>query len=506
MHGGPAIVKAVLSAIPRCIAVKNDVNAVHRRISYAEPGEFTQRAFFNGRLDLTQVEALSDTLSAVTEQQRRLAVRGTGVNGSSSSNGNKITQQYEQWRQLLLEARGELEALIDFSEDQHFDKSPAALVRQVAAQVRSLVAKIRIFRDNAVRGELLRSGIRVCLLGEPNAGKSSLLNALVGRDAAIVSREAGTTRDIVEVGVDIRGWYCRISDTAGLRDCLGGKQSNQGANGMATAAVIGEVEQEGMRRARERVLESDLIIVVLPIESARESMSTVATERKDTDTGPEVGLKLDPQVLEIARRGREEGKTVTAVINKWDRVCVDRPAEAANSMRNAIRAHIPHLAANKIFVTSCKDKNQQTPLANKHNEIGNQGHMKSFLSGLTSCFEEMTSALSGSVQGGEEEGREDESVGKNAKTQIVDLSVWEESLGASERHRRLLEECQTHLQAFLDASSETGALDADVDAESVDVVVAAEHLRAAADCLGKITGRNSGAGDVEEVLGVVFEK
>ncbi|KAI4139479.1 MAG: hypothetical protein LQ341_004200, partial [Variospora aurantia] len=117
-------------------------------IRYAEPGEFTRRAFQNNRLDLTQIEALGDTLAAQTEQQRRIAVRG---------NSSVLSQKYESWRQQLLYARGELEALIDFSEDQHFDESPAKLVTSVTEQVLGLQRQIKAAIENASRGELLRN-------------------------------------------------------------------------------------------------------------------------------------------------------------------------------------------------------------------------------------------------------------------------------------------------------------------------------------------------------------
>lgn len=184
----------------------------------------------NDRLGLPQIEALGDTLSADTEQQRRLAVRGAS---------DALLKRYEHWRQTLLYARGELEALIDFSEDQHFDESTEQLVTSVAGQVRDLAVQIGFHVQNASKGELLRSGIRVALLGAPNAGKSSLLNRVVGKEAAIVSTEEGTTRDIVDVGVDLGGWYCKLGDMAGIRAEVGG----------SVELVIGAVEKEGIRRA-----------------------------------------------------------------------------------------------------------------------------------------------------------------------------------------------------------------------------------------------------------------
>lgn len=446
------MVKSVLGAI--------SLHNQKHRIRYADPGEFTQRAFFNGRLDLTQVEALGDTLHAVTEQQRRLAVR--------SSSGNVLTRQYELWRQQLLEARGELEALIDFSEDQHFDESPAALISSVTQQVYKLLENIRIFKKNAIKGEMLRKGISITLVGEPNAGKSSLLNKIVGREAAIVNQEAGTTRDIVEVGLDVKGWYCRISDTAGLR-----KHSNeQNKSSTDIPKIVGEVEREGMRRAKERVLESDLVIIILPVE-AIDSLGL-----KDID----LRLNLDQQVLDLVNESYAKGKNILAIINKIDKICTNQAAVLTN-LKNAVKTSLPFLSTDRIFTVSCENVQKPSQIEN-----ANPGNILLFIEGLVTCFEDMTSAISGKIE-------------MDTQNAEIDKSVWEISLGASERHRLLLEECQRHLESFL----ETAQLK-NLDEENIDIVVAAESLRAAAISIGKITGREGGPGDVEEVLGVVFEK
>ena len=446
------MVKSVLGAI-------SQFKKIHR-IRYADPGEFTQRAFFNGRLDLTQVEALGDTLHAVTEQQRRLAVRSSG--------GNVLARQYELWRHQLLEARGELEALIDFSEDQHFDESPVVLIASVKKQVHKLLENIQIFKKNAVKGEMLRKGIGITLIGEPNAGKSSLLNKIVGREAAIVNQEAGTTRDIVEVGLDVRGWYCRISDTAGLREC----SDEQVGSTTDITRTIGEVEREGMRRAKERVLDSDLIIVILPVEAIN------ALSLKDTD----LRLNLDQQVLDLVKESYAKGKSILAIINKIDKISTNQESVLSN-IKNAVKSSLPFLPTDKIFTISCKSafKKEQT-------ENADSGNILLFLEGLVTCFENMTAAILGS----------NEMDTQNAE---IDKSVWETSLGASERHRLLLEECQRHLAMFVEMTRSKN-----LNEESVNIVVAAESLRAAAISIGKITGREGGAGDVEEVLGVVFEK
>lgn len=443
VHGGTAVVRAVLSAIPQCSSIPGTIR-------YAEAGEFTRRAFLNDRLDLTQVEALGDTLSAATEQQRRLSVRGTT---------NNLSLRYESWRKMLLAARGELEALIDFSEDQHFDESPAQLASSVAQQVDALVLLIDTHRRNAVRGELLRNGIAISLLGAPNAGKSSLLNRVVGREAAIVSQEAGTTRDVVEVGIDLGGYLCRLGDTAGLRSAPIATMQSQQAHMREKISLI---ETEGMRRAKQRAIESDVVIVVLSLELE----------------GKRVVLRPDPEVIDTAAVLAEQKANVLVVLNKID-FLAGHVSELEN-YRRSVADTLPHVRLENIFGISCKDAELSSS--------SDAGGISEFLSGLIRQFEDMTSAVA-------------------ATDDDTDPSIWQESLGATERHRLLLDECQFHLEQFLrevEAGTASGT-DAGVDEADVDIVLAAENLRDAANCLAKITGKGE-AGDVEEVLGVVFEK
>ena len=435
--------RAVLAAIPQC-AVSTEgsvVSAVHS-IRYAEPGEFTRRAFANNRMDLPQIESLGETLSASTEQQRQISVRGTT---------SSLAVRYEQWRMLLLAARGELEALIDFSEDQHFDESPAQLCASVAAQVQALRGQMEAHVANAVRGELLRNGISMALLGAPNAGKSSLLNRIVGRDAAIVSQEAGTTRDIVEVNVDLGGWLVRIGDMAGLRRA-----------GLVGADTVGAVEQEGIKRAKQRALESDVLIVVQDATS-----------------------EMDPEVTETAKQCVESGINVVVAVNKIDQLSSTTDAE--NAWRDKVRREL-RIADARISFISCREASTAIPPASNTRDPGN---MQSFLATLMQTFRDMTVAL--------------------VPDSDPDPSIWQESLGATERQRILLSECLTHLEAFLVAvtpthTEEHSAYGVEPDAaDDIDIVLAAESLRSAADALARITGRGDG-GDVEEVLGVVFEK
>jgi tRNA modification GTPase len=427
VHGGPAIVKAVLAAIPKCAKTPASAASMRTQIRYAEPGEFTRRAFANNRMDLPQIESLGETLSASTEQQRKLSVRGTM---------SSLAARYEHWRMLLLQARGELEALIDFSEDQHFDESPAVLCASVADQVRALRVQMEAHVANAVRGELLRNGISVALLGAPNAGKSSLLNRIVGRDAAIVSQEAGTTRDVVEVGLDLGGWLVKIGDMAGLRRA-----------GLVGADIVGAVEQEGIRRAKQRALESDVLIVV-----------------------QDATAEMDPEVMETAKQCIDVGINVLVALNKSDQLAV---LDTAQSAWIAKIQSILGLSNDRITFISCKEPSTNT------------GNIPSFLTTLQDTFKSMTAAL--------------------VPDSDPDPSIWQESLGATERQRLLLSECLDHLASFLSTVSADASPNGDKETDEVDIVVAAECLRSAADALARITGRGD-SGDVEEVLGVVFEK
>ncbi|CAG7936218.1 unnamed protein product [Penicillium nalgiovense] len=455
IHGGPAITKAVLSAIAQ-------THTPEQTVRYAEPGEFTRRAFMNDRLSLPQIEALGDTLSADTEQQRRLAVRGSS---------DALLNRYERWRQGLLYARGELEALIDFSEDQHFDESTEELVSSVATQVRALSVQIGFHIANASRGELLRNGIRVALLGAPNAGKSSLLNRVVGKEAAIVSTEQGTTRDIVDVGVDLGGWYCKLGDMAGIR---------AEGSGDGERVVIGAVEKEGIRRARERALESDVVIVVVSLE--------------DTATG--VRLFVEPEVLGAVNDCVEAGKCLLVAINKCDKLHTTSERGVPQSLSNTIHDIFPSVPTDRVFTISCEEAKRG---ASSLNTTTDPGKLQVFLRGLITTFEQIASPLGVDGDGGQ-----------------YDLSYWEDSLGVTHRQSSNLQICLDHLDDFLsqassaecpdDSSREKGLRSLDSHAESeVDIVTAAEHLRFAADMLAKITGKGE-SGDVEDVLGVVFEK
>jgi tRNA modification GTPase len=222
LHGGQAVIAGVLDALSTIEGCRP-----------AEAGEFTRRAFENGRLDLTAVEGLADLIAAETPAQRRLAFRQLkGLIGGRA----------EAWRRRLIEALALVEARIDFSDEADVPEDLLGPALHAAQQLRDEIAGVLA---DGRRGERLRDGLVVAIAGPPNAGKSTLLNRLARREAAIVSPYAGTTRDVIEVHLDLDGYPVTLLDTAGIRDS------------------VEPVEQEGVRRARERAAAADLVLWVI---------------------------------------------------------------------------------------------------------------------------------------------------------------------------------------------------------------------------------------------------
>src|SRR5437763_7987201 len=220
LHGGRAVIAAVLGMLGRIEGLRP-----------AEAGEFTRRAFENGRLDLTAVEGLADLIGAETEAQRRQAFQHLkGLLG----------ERAETWRQQLIEALALVEAGIDFADE---DDVPKAAMAQAIERIRALAREIE--KACAGTGERLREGLRVAIAGPPNAGKSTLFNRLARREAAIVSPFPGTTRDVLELHLDLGGYPVTMFDTAGIRE------------------TTDPVEREGVRRASERAADADLVLWVV---------------------------------------------------------------------------------------------------------------------------------------------------------------------------------------------------------------------------------------------------
>ena len=239
LHGSRAVLAAVMAALRR------------QGLRLAEPGEFTRRAFLNVKLDLTQAEAVADLAAAETEAQRRQALRQ--LEGG-------LGALYRGWSERLLRLLAHLEAAIDFPDED----LPPEIESQVAEQSVALLAEIEAHLGDDRRGERLRDGIAVAIVGPPNAGKSSLLNQLARREAAITSPIAGTTRDVIEVAIDLAGYPVVLADTAGLRDSADA------------------IEQEGLRRALARAEAAELRLFVFDASRPEDAAGAAQWPGPDT--------------------------------------------------------------------------------------------------------------------------------------------------------------------------------------------------------------------------------
>ncbi|PBB91115.1 tRNA uridine-5-carboxymethylaminomethyl(34) synthesis GTPase MnmE [Mesorhizobium sp. WSM3864] len=221
VHGSRAVAAKMLETLTGFAGVR-----------HAEPGEFTRRAFLNGKLDLVETEALADLVNAETEAQRRFAVRN--AEGAQS-------ELYSGWRRRLIHARAMIEAEIDFADEEDV---PGSVSKAVWTDVATMADEIERHIQGFKAAEIIRDGFEVVILGAPNAGKSSLFNALAQREAAIVTDEPGTTRDLLEVVLDLHGMRVRVVDTAGLRE------------------AAGKVETIGIERARAKAGGADLVLLL----------------------------------------------------------------------------------------------------------------------------------------------------------------------------------------------------------------------------------------------------
>ncbi len=219
VHGGRAVLAALFAAL-------SDFD----NLRAAEPGEFTRRAFENGKLDLTEAEGLDDLIHADTDRQRRQAL---------SQLKGLLGDRARDWRAQIIEASALIEAGIDFSDEADV---PAELIAPALKKIKALLGEIRQVLAARGHGERLREGLVVAIAGPPNVGKSTLMNQLARREVAIVSPHAGTTRDVIEVQLDLDGYPVTVIDTAGIRE------------------TDDPVEQEGVRRARARAAEADLVL------------------------------------------------------------------------------------------------------------------------------------------------------------------------------------------------------------------------------------------------------
>src|SRR3954468_16269245 len=265
VHGGRAVLAALFAAL-----------SAFENIRPAEPGEFTRRAFENGKLDLTEAEGLDDLIHADTDRQRRQALRQLkGLLGDRA----------RDWRARIIEASALIEAGIDFSDEGDV---PAELIAPALAKVEALLAEIAEVLAGQGRSERLRDGLVVAIAGPPNVGKSTLMNQLARREVAIVSPHAGTTRDVIEVQLDLDGYPVTMIDTAGIRD------------------TADPVEQEGVRRARAKAAGADLVLWLVDSELAARPNAWLSGEAPVwiVQTKSDLGSNPTDGVLQIsATRG-----------------------------------------------------------------------------------------------------------------------------------------------------------------------------------------------------------
>lgn len=289
LHGSRAVIEAVMALL-----------SAQEGLRVAEPGEFTRRAFENGKMDLTQAEALADLINAETAAQRRQALRQ--MDGA-------LARLYDGWRDRLVRALAHLEAFIDFPDEE----LPPTAERAIWGSVGELCAEMQAHLDDGHRGERLRDGLHIAIIGPPNAGKSSLLNALARRDAAIVSDIAGTTRDVVDVHLDLGGYPVVLADTAGLRE------------------AAETVESEGIRRARARAKQADLRLAVFDgaawptLDSHTLSLvddsALVVVNKADLGTVPDAPTVNDRPALALSVK---TGRGVDDLLDRLTRLVADR--------------------------------------------------------------------------------------------------------------------------------------------------------------------------------------
>jgi len=323
LHGSRAVLAAVMQVLTRL------------GLRLAEPGEFTRRAFLNGKLDLLQAEAIADLAAAETEAQRRQAMRQLG---------GELGDVYRGWRDRLTRILAHLEAAIDFPDED----LPREIEDRILGETKGLVAEIERHLADGHRGERLRDGIHVAIVGLPNAGKSSLLNRIARRDVAITSPVPGTTRDVIEVAIDLGGYPVVLADTAGLRDSADA------------------IEQEGKRRAVQRAEQAEIRLFVF--DTAHPADATGAAAWPDTipvankiDLVPLPGPDSPIAALPVSALTGEGIDKLLAVLG--ERVAqtyrIEAPVltrarhrqaleEAAASLRRSFSAPLPELRAEDL--------------------------------------------------------------------------------------------------------------------------------------------------------------
>ncbi|MCK9918414.1 tRNA uridine-5-carboxymethylaminomethyl(34) synthesis GTPase MnmE [Microbacteriaceae bacterium K1510] len=422
LHGGRAVIAATLAALGRIDGLRP-----------AEAGEFTRRAFENGKLDLTAVEGLADLVGAETEAQRRQAFRQ--MKGA-------LGRRAESWRERLIQALALVEARIDFSDEADV---PEDLVRPALEIAGALASEISAALNDGTRGERLREGLVVAIAGPPNAGKSTLLNRIARREAAIVSPYAGTTRDVIEVHLDLDGWPVTLLDTAGIRE------------------TEDPVELEGVRRARDRAAAADLVLWVEEaggLGAGKGGTSAGEWRKGAFGHSAEGGLdRMQTAALSEQPKAAQTPPICWFVRNKADLLSQIRKNELGfpSEERNELELPLNETLKNVV--------NQTLPHKNEY------------------IIENIENRFIVSAETGE---GIDSLLKALADFAAEFLTGAESGLITRERHRLVLGQAYAALKRALSLGSQEDLL--------------AEELRTAAAAVGRLTGRV----DVEDVLDVIF--
>ncbi|MGH6762214.1 MAG: tRNA uridine-5-carboxymethylaminomethyl(34) synthesis GTPase MnmE [Phyllobacterium sp.] len=310
VHGSVAVVDALLAALSSCDGCR-----------MADPGEFTRRAFANGKMDLTMAEGLADLINAETESQRRLAFQ-------ISSGAQR--DLYAEWRKELIQARALIEAELDFADEADV---PGSVSNMVWPKLENLSKRISVHIEDGRKGSIVRDGFHIAIVGAPNAGKSSLLNVLAGAEVAIVSDEAGTTRDLIEVRLNLGGVMVFVTDTAGLRE------TDQ------------KVEKIGIERALRRAESADLVLLLNDLNEP-ERTSAVTGYNSTISIGTKLDLANRDQMPEHDHRhliSVETGEGIPELIDELKEIAITASGDSTDPLPTR-RRHLDLLNSTYIEI------------------------------------------------------------------------------------------------------------------------------------------------------------
>ena len=467
-HGSRAVIHDIISTFQECFSrhtamasssssssssLSRPTVGTNCYIRLAEPGEFTQRAYRNGKMDLLQIEALADLINADTSVQRKQAL--LMYNG-------QVSEIYLQWRQVLIMALAHAEAIIDFGDDEsleeihdldnpHDDDDDAQQQQQrniwgrITMQIQELIRQMEQQLQNERRGELVRDGIKIAIIGPPNVGKSSLLNLLALREAAIVSNIAGTTRDIVEVPINLNGMKCIVQDTAGVR-----------------ATTTDTIEQIGIDRAITAAQQADIVVAVIDATDPTTGWATLSNLVNGNSNCKGADSHDDDDDEGNDDDDRRIASSVATPLNPNHILVVYNKADLFSTPSESMIRQYPEPAQQLLSrVGACIEISCTTQ------------------QGIDTLLQALTQRVADRVNGNHD--------GANGETSEASSST---TMITRTRHRQHILASKEALQRFV-VLSQQGPMMIDM---------AAEELRLAASELGRITG----AVDVEDVLDKLF--